>query len=494
MATSTDGPVLGDIPYRIRIGLAGPVRLESMEAARTAIRERLLQAILGLLADPARPRTTLPRTPVRYQVLTRESDDGERFLAATIAESDAARVESVIPDGLDHLAQRINLVVQLEPPGGARAEDALVALARRRGLPIVTLVPFAVERGRGLNAAAFERLDQFNTARLARQDVDREIGNVWCGVFDTDEGRRLSRAALDAVRDHLLIPWARADLLARRYQTGYRRAGQAVWILFPIAVAAVALGALYPSAGVIAFPAQAVLLLVMLLVVWFADRDRSLERWVEHRLLAERLRVAAFMRAAGFEAGSFETPPHLARAGRSEWINVAFNELHARMPPVALMPAGDPAAVRAFVARRWVGAQRAFHADRAAHHLRWSRRLERSGHLVFLFAILIAMGHTIFALGWAHGDAVEPALLFLGLVLPGAGAALGGFRAHREYSRIAKRSDAMAGALAALEQHLESPEPEARLEEHLGQVEQAIIGEVQDWVVLMRVATVQPVG
>ena len=86
------------------------------------------------------------------------------------------------------------------------------------------------------------------------------------------------------------------------------------------------------------------------------------------------------------------------------------------------------------------------------------------------------------------------ALLFLGLVLPGAGAALGGFRAHREYSRIAKRSAAMAATLTSMEQRLEAPDADLRLEEHLRQMEQVMIGEVQDWVVLMRVATVQPVG
>ncbi len=495
MSAATDLPILGDLPYRIRIGLAsGPIRPESIEAARAAIRDRLPEAIVALLADPSRPAAPRPLTPVRYHLLTRDRSDGERFLAAAIAELPDTRVERMHPDVLDHLVQRLDLVVRLEPPLDPASADPLETRARRRGQPIVTLVPFGVEAGRGLNGAAFERLDQFNAAPLPRHIVDREVEQGWREVFDTDEGRLLSRAALDQVRDHLVTPWARADLLARRYQAGYRRAGQAVWLLFPIAVAAVTLGALVPSLGVFAFPAQAALLLGMLLIVWFADRKRSLERWIEHRLLAERIRVAAFMRAAGFEAGSFEPPPHLGRSGRSEWITVAFNELHARMAPAASLPDAPPAVVREFVARRWIGVQRAFHASRAERHLRASHRLERSGHLVFLAAILIGLGHTVFALGWTHGEAVEDVLLFFGLVLPGAGAALGGFRAHREYSRIAKRSAAMASALAALEQHLETSEPEARLEEHLRQVEQVIIGEVQDWMVLMRVATVQPVG
>lgn len=495
MPATTDDAVRDHLPFRVRIGLAAaPIGAGTLEAIPAAVEHALPAALRALLFNPPRSGAAAPRTPIRWRVLTRQSTDAERRLAANLAGAEGAMLETAAPGELDHLAQHVDLVVQAEAPADGAPEDPLVTLARRHGRPVVTLVPFGVERGLGLNTAAYERLNRFNTAPVSRGDVERVLDIAWREAFDTAEGLRLPPEVLSAVRHHLATPWARADLLARRCQATYRRAGQAVWCLFPIAVAAVALGALYPSAGVVAFPAQAGLLMVMLVVVWRADRTRSLEGWVEHRLLAERLRVAAFMRAAGFEPGAFEPPPHLGHADRSEWITLAFNELRLRMPAVEALPRADPAAVRAFVAHRWVGAQRAFHVDRATRHLRWSRALERAGHLVFLLAILIAIGHTVFALGWVHATTWEHLLLFLGLVLPGAGAALGGFRAHREYSRIARRSAAMASALAALERHLETTETEARLEEHLRQVEQVILGEVLDWVVLMRVATVQPVG
>jgi len=61
-------------------------------------------------------------------------------------------------------------------------------------------------------------------------------------------------------------------------------------------------------------------------------------------------------------------------------------------------------------------------------------------------------------------------LAFLAIVLPGIGTALGGFRGHREYSRLAKRSLNMAQALRELDQVLEeasTPEEISRvLQDH----------------------------
>lgn len=488
-----------DLPYRIRIALigdsAGPA-----EPIERAVREVLPGTILSLFDEPSRRLLARVRhTPIRYALVTGPRSPGARLLAKALATFPDTSEEALGPAAsAEALLERCDVVLTLASSDGVPLPDPVGALLRERGRPLITIVPgdpatWTVVRGHGLNAAAIERLEQFNAAPLPRAALDREVSAFWRTRFDTDEGRRIPEATRAAVRAHLLYAWARADVLARRRQALYRWAGQAVWWLFPLAVAAVAVGALYPTLGVVAFPAQALLLLVMLLVVWAADRARSLEQWVEYRLLAERLRGAACLAACGLDTTPLEPPPYLGRPHRGDWTLRAFTEIWSRMPAPGALPAPDPPTVRAFVARRWVGEQREFHADRAARNRRLSHRLERLGHLVFLAAVLIALGHTVFAFGWAHSRPAEHLLVFLGLVLPGVGAAVGGFRAHREYSRIARRSAAMADALEALALRLTTA-PDEDLVPTVRLVERVMMGEVQDWTVLMRVATVQPVG
>lgn len=486
MPTTTADQGFPGLPFRIGIAVAAtPLRPET-EAEALAALSRLPEAAEALLS---RPGEAARRTPLRWRVLGRPGSETAQRLTRALADAPDTVMEDAT-DQPDRLAERIDLVVRAE---AGTNDDPLLAIAARRRLPVITLVPFGVEAAGGLNRAACDRLDQFNVpeAKHGEEGLRSEIWREW---FDNPEGRRLSPEALEAVRRVLVPAWVRADQRARRLQTKYRRAGQTVWCLFPVAVAAAAVGALVPSLGVVAFPIQALLLLWMLMVVWRADRTRSLEGWVEHRLLAERLRVAAFMRAGGCEPGRFEPPPHLGQGGRGEWVAAAWEEVLHRLVPAISMPQAEPEAVRAFVARRWVAAQRDFHADRADRHDRLSRRLERAGHLVFLLALMLALVHSAAAMAGAHGTTWEHLLLFLGLVLPGAGAALGGFRAHREYSRIARRSGAMAAALTALEEQWDAPATGPELEARLRQVEQVFLGEVQDWIALMRAATVQPVG
>jgi hypothetical protein len=79
-------------------------------------------------------------------------------------------------------------------------------------------------------------------------------------------------------------------------------------------------------------------------------------------------------------------------------------------------------------------------------------------------------------------------------VLPGAGAALDGYRAHREYSRLAKRSAGMALELRELAARLDEVRDPEALGNVLREVEQLMLAEVQDWLMLMRFVPVEPPG
>jgi hypothetical protein len=79
-------------------------------------------------------------------------------------------------------------------------------------------------------------------------------------------------------------------------------------------------------------------------------------------------------------------------------------------------------------------------------------------------------------------------------VLPGIGAAIGGFRAHREYSRLAKRSARMVPALVALAGELDRVTNARRLEHVLGRIEELTLLETQDWLAVMRLVRLEATG
>lgn len=293
-----------------------------------------------------------------------------------------------------------------------------------------------------------------------------------------------------AVRDVLLPAQLAASRLAGQHQGRYFRAGQAVWVLFPIAVAAVALGVLFPRLAPVAFGLEFVLMATILVAVVRADRARSLTHWVEHRVLAERLRAATVTVACGAWPAGHDLAVHPSMPDTRNWTDVAYGEIAARLPPMAVRP--SPAAVRTLL-DRWLDEQQRFHETKAGDAARRGRRLEHAGHAVFGTALAAALAHVVLPLAGVHVTWLEGGLVFGAIALPGVGAALGGFRTHREYSRLARRSRTMAAALAAHRARL-ALEPDARLDDELRIVERIMLEETRDWHSLMQAASVYVPG
>lgn len=122
-----------------------------------------------------------------------------------------------------------------------------------------------------------------------------------------------------------------------------------------------------------------------------------------------------------------------------------------------------------------------------------SERLEGLGKWGFGLAVIVSVSHLVAS--WiSHGEErgfFGPCLAFFAIILPCIAAALGGFRAHREFSRLAKRSENMKQDLEELEQVLkkaDTPEEVARV---LRQTEDFMLSEVQDWLMLTRFTRVE---
>jgi hypothetical protein len=154
---------------------------------------------------------------------------------------------------------------------------------------------------------------------------------------------------------------------------------------------------------------------------------------------------------------------------------------------------------REFVGGRWLEDQRRFHESKWRHAETMSRRLEAGGRAVFVLALAAAAVHFASGLlldaGGGHASARsawEHVLMFLAIALPGTGAALGGIRTHREYSRLARRSSNMEIALRGLESRFLLTADPDRFEQMLREAELLFLRESQDWLTLMRFVALEP--
>ena len=348
-----------------------------------------------------------------------------------------------------------------------------------------------------MTADPSRRLEEFRAFEAPASVRDRYLSNLAAEIFDSEEGRQLSVATRDSAFEELSPHYVRASLLAKKNQRLYRWAGQAVWCLFPLAVAAVAIGTLIPHLSVAAFSVELILLLVIASVVILADRSRSHEKWLECRVLTEGLRSAIYLRACGLQPiycdARLESD---SSRGRNDWVRIALHEIVCGLAPLAEATERSFETIAPFARRRWVGEQIQFHRQKAKSSRRLSRLLERAGWVAFALAILAAAAHVALSMLAQHegGSPVEAILTFAAIVLPAVGAALGGFRAHRELSRLAKRSGDMERELTRLDADLAKARNLGDLDRALRETERLMSAEVEDWRFLMRFVPVEPPG
>jgi len=245
-----------------------------------------------------------------------------------------------------------------------------------------------------------------------------------------------------------------------------------------------------------AFATELVLLLVIVWVVVAAHRSRSHEKWIECRFLTERMRSAALLAACGVEASAIEAPPYAGKEQtRNDWVLMAFNEVWNRLPPLPRLTADRCDVARRYVRWHCIRDQVRYHQRAAERAGRISRALEHGGATAFALAILGAVLHLspTFA-GHGEESVAEAALTFGAIVLPAVGAALGGFRAHREYSRLSKRSRSMAQGLRRLKRRFVGVSDPDQLAPLLRETERVMLSETQDWLALMEFVPVEPPG
>ena len=541
-----------DLPFRLRVGITGHRLLPQAESIAIAIREILATGVWELFDRPVDPK--LRQTPLAYTILSALAEGADRLVAVEVLKTENSELEAVLPlakkdylqdfttaeskaefqrfldlaqkievltetgpeTGLDdvrqkayeaagrHVVDHCDLLIAVwdgKPARGRGGTAEIVSYAREKRRPLIIVSSLAphdlrFENGFGLNNQTYIRLVVFNSFNLAADVQAAYANNMHRDLFDNPEGARLDGAVKERIRSGLLPWYVRASLIAKRSQKNYLRAGLLVYSLSPLAVAAVALAILMPRLASPAFVVEFILLGIILLIIVTSDRHRTHQNWIETRFLAERIRSAVFLTACGVQASPLVHIRVLRPQLESgEWALRAFNEIMRRMGRVEPCDQSGCDLGIAYVRRHWLRDQIQFHVSKANRSQKAGHRLEKSGWFIFVAAIIAAGWHLVdLFLGHPEMFAwLGKPLVFLAVVLPAIGATLGGIRGHREYSRLAKRSQYMQAVLSDLDSRFAGVTQATDLSALLQETEQLMLQDTQEWLMLMKFAKVEAI-
>jgi len=410
-------------------------------------------------------------------------------------------------------------------PQGKGGTSAIVQLARQQQLPLIwihagnrrpgTNEPTALPKHQG--KVTFERLpplglqpipwgdsapenpsDQRRLEQINHQHVNYPaILSCWKGFHRFDEplsaGSRsptLDRCRR-AVEAHFLPWYTRASEMARISKRKHQISGLAIWTLAPCSIAAVTYGLLWPAASSFFYPLELFLLVALLVIIYWANRQAHHETWIESRLLTELLRSAIYLSSCGIMPRRVASPAHIGPVAPDQnWISRVSQEVINRFvspPECAENRSRDCSICASFIQRSYVHEQLEYHKQAAPKNEHRAHRCERLSWCMFLLALLAAFGHVLCL--WVHAahghHAIHDILTAAAIIFPAVGAAISGFRGHREYDRLAQSSRSMAAELRSIEQQLDNVPSHGHFEELARSIESVMIGEVYHWLNLM---------
>jgi len=515
----------GSIPLDLRIGVTGHRKLVPAPALSTAI-DQAIDLILERLRPAVRDRCTL----VAVSALAEGAD---RLVAERVLARPGARLEVVLPlpeadyatdfDAGGSRAEFSELLGSASwrdtvPPQPTRedayaeagrviADRADVTIAIWDGLPAVgkggtgDVVGYLRAQGRPWvwvapdgGPATARNLDQLaSTGWLTIQDPD-------LGQLDEFNERALDPGQRSAIIDefrqnilsgggpdlaaelNVLLEWlqasfARAELLARKFQSRYHRLSSLLFVLAALAVCIVGTQLVFfPHVRQVVAGEIACLLIILGLLEW-GRRARIQQRWISARYLAERLRNAFFLALTSTDERPPPTVPVDEDIPATPWVGVAYRMAWMRRPRVDV--AGVPvASLRGFLSRVWVDHQRRYFSDASARDKRRHHVSTQAAEALFGASVVIAIIHV--ALGGPEGWG-QHAVSVLAISVPACAAALVGYTTQREYLRNSLRYGRMADSLINADNLLLAAADHAQVREISAAVDRMLREERGEW-------------
>ncbi len=265
--------------------------------------------------------------------------------------------------------------------------------------------------------------------------------------------------AMNARRRDIIDPaFRRADFYALAYGARHRSTFTTILFAAPFAVVCAWLGSLALPERKLYFAAAELLLLTLLTTFFLRSRRRRFhEKWLDYRLLAERLRHLGFLWPLGRNSPVIRVPTHAVFTDpRPAWVNWWYRAItrEAGLASVHL----DTPTVRALAGQLrddLISAQLAY--NRRAHEvaLHAEHRLHFLPWIPLLMALAAALTHVLEHLHLLHlASSTVTWLTGIGILGPAFGAALHGFASQSGFQEVGIRTDASAQQLALFGERL----------------------------------------
>ena len=499
----------GQIPLRVRLGVTGQPGPAEDAVIEGAVREAL--------AALRRHLSPTGRTPIVFTVISSLAEGSDQ-LATHAALAEGGDLEVFLPCEPDEYAQSFSsdvarqrfrrLLARATSSGlvaPAAEKDAWhrtgeyivdradvllavhdhhagpadqVAEPRWRALPTLRVDSrtghVSVELGRGALLDAAREFESLNRPiRPATFEGIRAIGRA---RLLSNEGPPV----LEDLADRVLPYFVRADLLANKYQARYHLVGTSVFCLAAGAITAAATGAVFSSAELAWGRVEVALLLVVLAVFRYGGRQRVIPRWLWYRSLAERLRSAFYLAAAGVQGA----PERLgAPISLENWVVRAGDEVWRTLPRAPTSPAAVGQS-RMFLVS-WIRGQIDYH-DRAKQvHERAHERTTRWVWAVVISVTGLAIVHASGVID--HHSPVAKWVTLSTIALPAWGAAIAGSSELKEHRHYKERSAVMRRSLMALAAVMERAETPDDLTKGALQADAVMRQDAEGWMGVMSV-------
>jgi len=380
---------------------------------------------------------------------------------------------------------------------GGTAE--VIEYAKKKERPVIvvsTKAPhdISVYKGHGLNGSSISRMEMFNSYRIKEEEIEY-AGNMYNDLFNNEEGKEIPEDVKKRVKEMLLPFYVRASKISKQNQKIYRYVGTLVYSLSAAAITSVVLGILLRKWSIYAFTIEFLILLAIFLMGIIANWRKTQRKWIESRFLAEQIRSAVFFVVCNTEISPVEVPPYMRTAHRpDDWMVKVFYEIWNRLPEMEGCHQAYCQQCSDFVRKQWIQNQIKYHGDKAIDLRKISTILELGGMAIFFIAMAAAISHLIFFRPGKEfqSKTLEELIIFFAVVLPAIGAAIGGIRSHREYSRLEKRSSNMEIILKELDEQFSNANTPEALDSLLKDANELMLRETQDWLMLMKFMELKP--
>lgn len=320
--------------------------------------------------------------------------------------------------------------------------------------------------------------------RLRLPDLWRDSGRSWAKGWDAEPP--LAEEVCEPIDALLREPFAWADGLAVYYADLTRSSMLLNYLMAAAAVLLALLGyglgwtehdhALHDCAW-IWVAAEVALILAIVGNTRFANGRRWHQRWIDYRVLAERIRLQRFLAPLGRLTPHTRRPAHLSFGDvRGSWLAWYFRALARELAIVGgRYDEIHAQACRAALTKLLDGedGQICWHRENARQFHLLDHRLHRGAFALFVATGIAGFAHLFWHSAW---------LTVACAVFPAFGASLAAIANHAQLDRVAKHSESMAECLMGLSQYLIRQPPLTRsLGPPCEEIAECLTSEVLDW-------------